>query len=249
MKGSTKKVRFAKAVETPRMRNPEKLWLDGDQSYLTIEDGRFFVTHDVEGLGRYCGPEVLLRTTLLRYGEKTEDGMLVKPAMPWFQVLKQIASDGDFLLNFSHAPRKFEEFVAGAYQQAGFDDVILTPQSADRGRDVIAMKNGACSIRILDQAKAYSLGNLVTHTDVRAMVGVLTLDSNTSKGIITTTSDFQPTIVSGNEFSRLMPYRLELRNGTSAQALVDSGLRERRTHVARRGREMHQSFRRTIGVG
>jgi len=88
---SQKKVRFAKAIETPRQREPEKIWLDGDQWYLTIEEGRFVITHDREQLARFCGPEILLQTTLLSYGDKTNDGVLVKTAaVPWFEILKGV---------------------------------------------------------------------------------------------------------------------------------------------------------------
>ena len=56
--------------------------------------------------------------------------------------------------------------------------------------------------------------NLVTHDDVRAIFGVLHLNPNASKAIITTTSDFQPRIMTSDEFQAVMPHRLELRNGT-----------------------------------
>jgi len=65
----------------------------------------------------------------------------------------------------------------------------------------------------LDQAKAYKPGHRVTHDDVRAMLGTLSTDANASKGVVTTTSDFQPGILLGDEFQRFMPYRLELKNG------------------------------------
>jgi len=45
-------------------------------------------------------------------------------------------------------------------------------------------------------------------------LGVLQTDGNTSKGLITTTSDFQPGILTGDEFKNFMPHRLELKNGT-----------------------------------
>ncbi|NQU23091.1 MAG: hypothetical protein HQ567_17575 [Candidatus Nealsonbacteria bacterium] len=38
-------------------------------------------------------------------------------------------------------------------------------------------------------------------------------DPNASKALITTTSDFQPQILSGTEFSPFIPHRLELKNG------------------------------------
>ena len=46
---------------------------------------------------------------------------------------------------------------------------------------------------------------------VRAILGVLALDLNATKGIITTTSDFAPGVE--EEFEDVMPYRLETKNG------------------------------------
>lgn len=51
------------------------------------------------------------------------------------------------------------------------------------------------------------------------MLGTLATDPNSSKGLITTTSDFQPGILkSDGEFGKLVPFRLELKNGA---ALMD----------------------------
>jgi restriction system protein len=108
-------------------------------------------------------------------------------------------------------PRKFEELIAGAYEREGYDEVILTPYSNDGGRDVIATKHGLGSIRIFDQVKRYKISRMVTAEEVRALVGVLTIDPNVSKGIITTTSDFAPTLLDDEGIKRLIPYRLELR--------------------------------------
>ena len=102
--------------------------------------------------------------------------------------------------------------MAGAYERAGYE-VVLTPQRGDRGRDVIATKHGFGSVRILEQAKAYAPGHLVTHDDLRAMLGVLSIEQNAWKGIVTTTSGFQPNILKSDEFTRFMPYRLELKDG------------------------------------
>lgn len=195
-------------------RDPERLWLDYGRCYVVVEGGQYIVVDENAGLAIYRGPEVLLQTTLLSYGERTDEGVLVQAAaVPWFEIFRQIARDPNFMFKFSRSPRKFEEFIAGAYRQAGWDEVTLTPASGDKGRDVIATKTGLCSIRVLDQAKAYAPRHLVTHNDVRAMLGVLSADQNASKGIVTTTSDFEPRIFSGDEFSRFIPYRLELKNG------------------------------------
>ena len=108
--------------------------------------------------------------------------------------------------------RKWEEIIAAAFEQDGYE-VILTPPSGDHGRDVIAIKRGIASVRIIDSVKAYSPGHLVTHDDVRALAGVLLGDQNASKGIVTTTSDFAPGIKSDPYLSPLVPFRLELMNG------------------------------------
>jgi restriction system protein len=140
--------------------------------------------------------------------------LVASASAAWFEICKQIDRDPRFRFEFADNPRKFEEFVAGAYVESDFDEVTVTPRSGDRGRDVIAVKSGMCSVRILDQTKAYSLNRLVTHNDVRSILGVVAYtDVNTSKGVITTTSDFEPMIWSSGEFTPLMPYRVDLQNG------------------------------------
>jgi len=97
-------------------------------------------------------------------------------AVPWFAILRELERDPDFL---SKIPwRSLEEVIAGAYKREGWPDVVLTPRSGDKGRDVIATKPGIGAIRILDQVKAYKLGNKVPADDVRALLGVLTRDTN-----------------------------------------------------------------------
>jgi restriction system protein len=73
----------------------------------------------------------------------------------------------------------------------------------------IAIKHGVGSIRFFDQVKRYGPNRVVPAEDVRSMPGVLTLDENVSKGIITTTSTFAPGVE--EEFSRFMPHRIELK--------------------------------------
>lgn len=159
-------------------------------------------------------PELLIQATIAAFGGKTAEGQLVvDAATPWMEIRRRIERDPDFLYQFIKNPRKFEEFIAASYRKAGWPEVTLTAHSRDGGRDVIAVKPGYGSIRFLDQCKAYRPGHLVTHDDVRAMLGVLQVDRNASKGIITTTSDFQPEIFTGPDFKPFMPHRLELKNG------------------------------------
>ncbi len=101
--------------------------------------------------------------------------------------------------------------IAGAYEEEGCAEVILTPRSGDKGRDVIATSRLFGTVRILDQVKLYSSHCVVEADDVRALNGVLGLDQGASKGVITTTSTFAPGVY--DEFKPLIPGRISLRNG------------------------------------
>lgn len=122
--------------------------------------------------------------------------------------------------------RKWEELVAGAYSAQGWA-VILTPRSNDKGRDVIASRKDFGSIRIVEQVKAYGPANLVPANDVRALLGVLSLEPNVSKGIVTTTSDFAPGVYTDPEIQRFMPNRLELRPGSDLIRWMDGIAKKR----------------------
>ena len=159
-------------------------------------------------------PTLLLQTALVDLGPKTSEGHIIQAVtVPWRRIVEELERNPSFLFEFTQDPRKFEEFIAAAYDQAGWPKVELTPRSGDRGRDVIATKPGIMAIRVLDQCKAFSPGYKVTADDVSAMLGVLTTDPNTSKGVVTTTSEFAPGV--HKRFENLMPYRLELRDGAA----------------------------------
>ena len=154
-------------------------------------------------------PELVLRA-LLTYGGKDPEGQLIQSvAVPWFEILRVIETDPDAAYRIE--PRQWEEIIAGAYSQAGYDEVILTPRSGDKGRDVIATKHGIGSVRIFDQVKAYKPGHLVTADEVRAMLGVITGADNVSKGVVTTTSAFAPRLMEDPYLNKYIPYRLELK--------------------------------------
>ncbi len=147
--------------------------------------------------------------------EKGGDGEVIKLVAPaWGALLAEIARDPDALLRMT--PRQFEELVAAAHDADGADEVVLTPRSGDRGRDVIATYKGFGSVRILDQAKQFASDRPVPADDVRALLGVLALDLNASKAVLTTTSHFAPGVA--DEFKAVVPYRLELVNGAQLTA-------------------------------
>lgn len=155
-------------------------------------------------------PEVLLGAELVEKGTKTEEGDIVVAVTPVFRrFLRELERDPNALYQLD--PRQFEELIAGAYAEEGCEHVVLTPRSGDKGRDVIATSKVFGTIRIVDQVKLFSPNRVVGADDVRALYGVLSLDHNASKGIVTTTSTFAPGVYS--EFARAIPGRLSLRDG------------------------------------
>jgi len=157
-------------------------------------------------------PDVLLQAALVNLGGKTTEGQLIRGvSIAWFEIIQQLERDPEFLFKMDW--RKVEELIAGAYDRAGWSEVILTPRSGDRGRDIIASKPGIGSIRIIDQVKAYARGQKVTADEVRSTLGVLSAEPNVSKGIITTTSSFAPGIFKDPGLRAFRPYRLELKDG------------------------------------
>src|SRR5579864_6780521 len=153
----------------------------------------------------------LLLQTVVVPSRKTDEGQLIEAVtLPWFEIIKELSADPSIAYQISD--RKWEEIVAGAYKKAGFEEVTLTPRSGDYGRDIIAVKRGLGSVRVIDQVKAFKPGLLVTANDVRALMGVLQGDG-ASKGFLTTTSDFAPRIKEDPLIIPFMPARLELING------------------------------------
>jgi restriction system protein len=208
-KGST----FMVAGDMP-LRLPKYI-RKANSCYLNIlPDGRYEVIHAAEQLAAFVTPSVLLHAPIVTLGEKTEEGEFVKVVREtWREIAKQVKSKTSFLFEFATASRAFEFFLAATYRMDGFDEVIVTPHSKDRGRDVIARRKGKRTVRILEQAKAYRAKTLVTHEEVRAMIGVMAIERFAYSGSITTTSDFAPTIYKGNEFEEFVPETLTLRNG------------------------------------
>ncbi len=147
---------------------------------------------------------------------RVTEGVLVKAtSLVWAGIIEQLQKD--WTKAFEIPPRVWEEIIAGAFLKAGFDEVILTPRSNDHGRDVIAVRKGVGSIRILDSVKAYGPGHLVTKEEVHALMGVVALDPNASKGIFTTTSDFAPKLLNDPRLAQAVPHRIELMNGERLQ--------------------------------
>jgi restriction system protein len=167
----------------------------------------------------------LLLKSIVLPGPNASEGQLIQAvAEPWFEIIEAIQRDPTAVHQIP--ARRWEEIVAGAYERAGFEEVILTPRSGDFGRDIIAVKHGVGTIRVIDQVKAYAPGHLVTADDVRALLGVLHAD-HASKGFLTTTSDFAPRLREDLLLKPFIPSQLGLVNGTDLIAQLERLARHR----------------------
>jgi restriction system protein len=165
-------------------------------------------------------PSLTVTSVIIPEG-KTPSGLLVKSTSAiWNRIVKELGND--WSLAYQIPPERWEEIVAGAFKNDGYHEVILTPRSRDHGRDVIAFKHGLGCVKVLGSVKANAPDRLVPYDAVRALMGVIASERDTSKGIITTTSDFPPLIESDPLIAPLLPTRLELVNGAKLQKwLVD----------------------------
>lgn len=159
-------------------------------------------------------------TSLIVPDRPTSEGLLIKSCgNVWIEIAQRLGEDWG--LAFQLDSRQWEEMFAGALSREGYE-VTLTPRTGDHGRDVIATKHGHGFIRILGSMKAYAPHRLVGRDHVDEMLGVLTRETNASKGIIATTSTFAPRIMDAPGMTAFVPSRLELRDGPALrQWLID----------------------------
>jgi restriction system protein len=169
----------------------------------------------------------LFMQTVIVPGAQTSEGKLIEAvAAPWFDIIALLQRDPSIAYQLSWD--QWEEIIAGAYKKAGFDEVTLTHRSGDHGRDVIAIKKGLGSVRVIDSVKAYKPSHLVKANDVRALIGVLQTDG-APKGFVTTTSDFAPRIKQDPTITPWIPSRLELINGEMLLTRLAELAQERNT--------------------
>jgi restriction system protein len=180
----------------------------------------FYILSEMQTKTERPHPELVIKSVIIPERMVSEGVLIKSTSVVWASIVDELRKD--WTKAYEIPPRVWEELVAGAYKKAGFDDVILTPRSGDHGRDVIAYRKGVGSVKIIGSVKAYKPGHLVSYDDVRALLGVMSGERNTSKGIITTTSDFPPNILKDPFIEPFLPYRLELLNGAKLQEWLKS---------------------------
>lgn len=173
-----------------------------------------------KGIANYRpGSDFQIRAVVETISKAREGDLIRTLEFPWRIIISKMRDNWNTAYELDS--RLWEELIAAALDSAGYDEVILTPRSGDYGRDVVAVKRGVGSVRILSSVKAYKRGHLVKHDDVRALAGVLLGDPSATKGIVMTTSDFAPTILQDPFIAPLVPFRLELMNGRQLHAWLD----------------------------
>ncbi|TAY79704.1 restriction endonuclease [Rhizobium ruizarguesonis] len=169
-------------------------------------------------------PDLVMKTIVQTDNIRDRGFSISAVTIPWYAIARTLHTNP--AAAYEIPADKWEEIIAGAYLQSGYDEVILTPRSRDYGRDVIATKKGFGSVRVIDQVKAYKPTLLVDQGAVREMMGVLQGDP-ASKGFITTTSDFAPGIETDPLIKPFLWNRLSLVNGpTLFRQLSDLSAKE-----------------------
>lgn len=88
--------------------------------------------------------------------------------------------------------REFEHFIATLVDKLGFEEVTLTPRSADAGRDVIAVRRiSGIPVFFAFECKRYRADHPVGPETLRALLGTINHPhSRANKGVLVTTSRF-----------------------------------------------------------
>ena len=109
---------------------------------------------------------------------------------------------------FDLPPRKFEELVAEALSDLGYE-VELTPATRDGGKDILAyMTTPHGRVLSLVEVKKYRQDRPVGIELVRSLFGTL-IDADASSAMLVTTSSFSP---DAHAFQRRHKYKLALRD-------------------------------------
>lgn len=106
------------------------------------------------------------------------------------KIFEKILKDPSFM--HSMDPLDFEKLVAELLDKSGFENIIITPRSDDKGRDILAT-NRVCEIPMLFafECKRYAPNRKIGPHIMRALLGTIThANTKANKGVLVTTSSF-----------------------------------------------------------
>ncbi len=104
-------------------------------------------------------------------------------------------------------PFQFEYLVADLLQKIGYENVVVTKRSGDKGIDVVAnlTVGGITSVKTVIQAKRYATSNKINGAVVTQLRGSAEVDQ---RGLIITTSDFTKDGIDEAQAPNKMPVSL-----------------------------------------
>lgn len=116
--------------------------------------------------------------------------------------------------------RDFELFVATLIERLGFEDVQITPQSGDMGRDILAVKREqGVPLLVAFECKQYRPDRPVGPLYCRALLGTIVhSETPADRGVLVTTSSFSPAArkfivteprLEGRDFKDIVEWLLE----------------------------------------
>jgi restriction system protein len=168
-----------------------------------------YVDEELPGLAADEWPVLVAQAVIEPYQRTTEGYLIRAVSIPLLKIIQEILKDPSLMYKIND--RKWEEIIVGSYKQSGlYDEVTLTPRSGDDGIDLIALKKGFGSVRILESVKRYTPKHYVKAKEVRDLLGALDSDRKASKAILSTTWKFAPRVKTNPKFTQYMPHRLEL---------------------------------------
>ncbi|MGX5839773.1 restriction endonuclease [Mesorhizobium sp. ArgA1] len=187
---------------------------------MSVETGVFSVTaSDTLSIGLVeeaiaAGVGLTVRSLIIPE-RKTTDGVLLRStSLVWDEIVDELGANWERA--YSLGARRWEELIAGAFTKDGYE-VTLTPSSKDHGRDLIAVKRGVGTVKIIGSVKAYKRDLKVEYDAIRALAFVM-LNESGSKGVVLTTSDFPPLVYEDPYLKKYLRKTLELVNGNQLQA-------------------------------
>ena len=75
---------------------------------------------------------LLVQAVVESYGATSEGSLVRAVVLPWRTIIQKLGKDCS--VAFQISSRMWEEMIAAAFEQDGYDEVTLTPRSGDHGR-------------------------------------------------------------------------------------------------------------------
>lgn len=104
-------------------------------------------------------------------------------------------------------PFQFEYLVADLLQEIGYENVVVTRRSGDKGVDIIAnlTVGGITNVKTVIQVKRYSIANKIDGKIIAQLRGSAEVDQ---RGLVITTSEFQKSAIEESKAANKMPVSL-----------------------------------------